>query len=168
VSALTVLGAEESPTDRAGWSYVLLSDELQRWSARPRQDRAELFRRVVFNALISNVDDHPRNHALIAPGREWRLAPAYDLTPNPRQGLEERRLAMECGRSGRVARRDNLLSQSVRFGLHADEASAVIDEMKATVARHWSAEVLRQGGSEHDCHVIEPAFHYPGFEYTSV
>jgi serine/threonine-protein kinase HipA len=167
VSALTVLDAEESPTDRAGWSYVLLSDELQRWSARAREDRLELFRRVVFNALISNVDDHPRNHAFIAPGREWRLAPAYDLTPNPRQGLEERRLAMECGRFGRVARRDNLLSQSVRFGLHADEANGVIDEMKAVVERYWRAEVLRHGGSERDCHVVEPAFHYPGFEYAS-
>lgn len=168
VSALTVLDAEESPTDRTGWSYVLLSDELQRWSSRPRPDRLELFRRVVFNALISNVDDHPRNHAFIAPGREWRLAPAYDLTPNPRQGLEERRLAMECGRFGRVARRDNLLSQSVRFGLHADEANAVIDEMKVVVARHWREEVLRKGGSERDCRVVEPAFHYPGFEYASI
>jgi serine/threonine-protein kinase HipA len=167
VSALTVLDAEESPTDRAGWSYVLLSDELQRWSARPRQDRLELFRRVVFNALISNVDDHPRNHALIAPGREWRLAPAYDLTPNPRQGQDDRRLAMECGRFGRVARRDNLLSQSVRFGIRPDEAGTVIDEMKLIVEKHWRAEVLRQGGSEHDCRVVERAFLYPGFEYAS-
>lgn len=166
-SALTVLNAEESPTDRAGWSYVLFSDELQRWSARPREDRAELFRRVVFNALISNVDDHPRNHAVLAPGREWRLAPAYDLTPNPRQGMEERRLAMDCGRMGRVARRDNLLSQAPRFGLRAEDASAVIDEMKAIVERHWRAEVLRHGGSERDCHVVEPAFLYPGFEYPT-
>ncbi|HEX2202611.1 MAG TPA: type II toxin-antitoxin system HipA family toxin [Longimicrobium sp.] len=167
VSALTVLDAEESPTDRARWSYVLLADELQRWSARPRHDRSELFRRVVLNALISNLDDHPRNHALIAPGREWLLAPAYDLTPNPRQGLEERRLAMECGRFGRTARRDNLLSQAPRFGLHPDEADAVINEMKQIVGAHWRREVLRHGGSEHDCHVIEPAFLYEGFEYES-
>jgi serine/threonine-protein kinase HipA len=167
VSALTVLDAEESPTDRAGWSYVLLADELQRWSARPRQDRPELFRRVVFNALISNLDDHPRNHALIAPGREWFLSPAYDLTPNPRQGLDGRRLAMECGRFGRLARRDNLVSRAPRFGLNPDEANAVIDEMKSIVAGHWRAEVTREGGSEHDCHVIEPAFVYPGFEYST-
>lgn len=166
-SALTVLNAEESPTDRAGWSYVLLADELRRWSGHPREDRAELFRRVVFNALISNLDDHPRNHAVIAPGRAWRLAPAYDLTPNPRQGMEERRLAMECGRFGRVARRDNLLSQAPRFGLHDDEANAVIDEMKAIVQRHWRTEAQRQGASERDCHVIEPAFAYPGFEYPT-
>lgn len=167
VSALTVLEAEESPTDRTGWSYVLLADELRRWSSRPRLDRAELFRRVVFNALISNVDDHPRNHALIAPGAGWLLAPAYDLTPNPRQGMEDRRLAMACGRFGRVARRDNLLSESRRFGLDEDEANRIIDEMKAIVSRSWRAEVVRQGGSEHDVAVVEPAFVYPGFEYAT-
>ena len=127
VSALTVLDAEDSATDRRSWSYVLLADELRRWSTRPREDRAELFRRMALNALISNVDDHPRNHALVAPAREWRLAPAYDLTPNSRQGLEERRLAMECGLLGRLATRENLLSQSPRFGLRPDEAGAVID-----------------------------------------
>lgn len=167
VSALTVLDAEESPTDRANWSYVSLADELRRWSARPRQDRLELFRRVVLNALISNLDDHPRNHALIAPGRGWILAPAYDLTPNPRHGPDERRLAMECGRFGRVARRDNLISQSVRFGLHSDEANAIIDEMKKIVDQNWRAEILRQGGSSRDCDVVEPAFLAPGFEYAT-
>jgi serine/threonine-protein kinase HipA len=166
-SALTVLDAEDTPTDRRGWSYVLLADELQRWSARPRDDRAELFRRMVFNALICNVDDHPRNHALIAPGRDWRLAPAYDLTPNSRQGTEQRRLAMECGRQGRLASRENLLSQSPRFGLNGAEANGIISEMKEIVARFWRPEVLRHGGSERDCHVIEPAFIYPGFEYAS-
>jgi len=167
VSALTVLDAEDTPTHRRNWSYVLLADELQRWSSRPRHDKAELFRRMVLNALICNVDDHPRNHAAIAPGREWRLAPAYDLTPNSRQGLEERRLAMECGRLGRLATRENLLSQSMRFGLRADEANAIVDVMAATVARFWRAEVLRHGGSERDCEVIEAAFTYPGFEYAA-
>jgi serine/threonine-protein kinase HipA len=165
VSALTVLDAEDTPTDRRNWSYVLLADELQRWSARPRDDRPELFRRMVFNALICNVDDHPRNHALIAPGRDWRLAPAYDLTPNSRQGTEERRLAMECGRMGRLASRENLVSRSPRFGLNHEEANGIVDEMTKVVARSWRPEVLRMGGSERDCDVIAPAFVYPGFEY---
>jgi serine/threonine-protein kinase HipA len=166
-SALTVLGAEDTTVDRRNWSYVLLADELQRWSARPRDDRAELFRRMVFNALICNVDDHPRNHALIAPGRDWRLAPAYDLTPNSRQGTEERRLAMECGRLGRLASRENLVSQSLRFGVNPGEANGIIDEMKEIVGRFWRAEVLRQSGSQRDCDLIAPAFVYPGFEYRS-
>lgn len=167
VSALTVLDAEDRATERTNWSYLLLADELRRWSGRPAADREELFRRVVFNALISNLDDHPRNHALIAPGREWQLAPAYDLTPQPSASLEQRDLALECGPLGRMARRDNLLAGAGRFGLDPGAAAAIIDEMKQLVAQRWRGEVLRQGGTEGDCAMIESAFVYDGFEYET-
>jgi serine/threonine-protein kinase HipA len=167
VSALTVLDADDRVTDRTAWSYVLLADELRRWSEAAAADRAELFRRVAFNALISNLDDHPRNHALIAPGQAWHLAPAYDLTPTPAVGVERRDLALACGPYGRMARRDNLLAGAPRFGLGPDEAGAIMDEVKETVQRHWRQEVLRLGGTEGDCKVIEPAFVYRGFEYET-
>lgn len=167
VSALTVLDAEDTATDRTHWSYVLLADELQRWSSRGKQDRAELFRRVVFNALISNTDDHPRNHALIAPSRDWQLAPAYDLTPDPLRSIERRDLAMVCGSFGRVARRDNLLSECERFGLQREDANAIIDEIRLVVASRWRAEVTGQGGTANDCDRIADAFAYEGFECTS-
>jgi serine/threonine-protein kinase HipA len=167
VSALTVLDAEDRVTERTNWSYLLLADELRRWSERAAMDRAELFRRVVFNALISNLDDHPRNHALIAPGEGWHLAPAYDLTPQPSIGLERRDLALECGPFGRVARRDNLLAAAPRFGLEPALAGSIIDEIQHTVMDHWRAEVRRAGGAPGDCAVIEPAFGYPGFEYRT-
>lgn len=167
VSALTVLDAEDQAAMRTNWSYLLLADELQRWSARPAEDREELFRRMAFNALISNLDDHPRNHALIAPGREWQLAPAYDLTPQPVVSLERRDLALECGPFGRMARRDNLIAGAGRFGLEQAAAGAIIDKLRRVVARHWRAEVLRHGGSEADCAAIEPAFMYPGFGYRT-
>jgi serine/threonine-protein kinase HipA len=167
VSALTVLDADDRVTDRTAWSYVSLADELRRWSERPAADRAELFRRVAFNALISNLDDHPRNHALIAPGQNWHLAPAYDLTPYPAVSLERRDLALECGPNGRMARRDNLVATAPRFGFEPGEASAVIDEIKQTVQRHWRDDVRRLGGTAGDCKVIEPAFVYPGFEYRT-
>jgi len=167
VSALTVLDADDHVTDRRAWSYVLLADELRRWSERPAADRAELFRRVTFNALISNLDDHPRNHALIAPGRDWRLAPAYDLTPQPVVSLERRDLALECGPYGRMARRDNLVAAAPRFGLELGEANGIIDEIKQVVAHHWLDDVLRLGGTAGDCSTIESAFVYPGFEYQT-
>jgi serine/threonine-protein kinase HipA len=110
VSGLTVLDLDDTVTDRRGWSYLDLADELQRWSDDPQRDKRELFRRMVFNALISNLDDHPRNHALIAPGQEWRLSPAYDLTPSRTSSLERRDLAMAAGQEGRLASRRNLLS----------------------------------------------------------
>jgi serine/threonine-protein kinase HipA len=167
VSALTVLDAEELVTDRKNWSYLLLADELRRWSERPREDRHELFRRVVFNALISNVDDHPRNHALIAPGHEWRLAPAYDLTPQPSISLERRDLALECGPLGRMARRDNLVAAAPRFGLEPDEAAGLIDHLKQVVTNEWETAVRRQGGTAADCAAIRSAFVYEGFEYPT-
>ena len=52
---------------------------------------------MVFNALRSNTDDHPRNHALIATTDKWELSPAYDLTPNPLTSPEKRDLAVTCG-----------------------------------------------------------------------
>jgi len=163
VSALTVLRAETYPTERANWSYVLLADELRRWSARPRDDRAELFRRMAFNAMVSNLDDHPRNHAVVAGGRGWRLAPAYDLTPSPVASYT-RDLALICGKEGRAARRSNLVSQPERFGIAAEEAHAIIDEVKATVAARWEAEIARHGGSTRDRERIAPAILPEGFE----
>jgi serine/threonine-protein kinase HipA len=59
LSALTLLRAEDMHTDRSKWSYVLLAEELRRISARPKDDAPELFKRMCFNALISNSDDHP-------------------------------------------------------------------------------------------------------------
>ena len=167
VSALTVLDAEDTITNRVNWSYLLLADQLQRWSAQPEKDKEELFRRVVFNALISNIDDHPRNHALIAPGVDWRLAPAYDLTPAPSHSIDVRNLALDCGLFGRMARRDNLLSGAARFGLDQQAASGIIDEIHRIVSATWSAEVRRHGASERDCLAIATAFAYAGFDFPT-
>lgn len=163
VSALTVLDAEEVQ-DRERWSYLVLSDELQRWSSRPALDRAELFSRMVLNALVTNNDDHPRNHALIAMTTDWRLSPAYDITPNPLHS-HERDLAMTCGTaSGRRATKMNLVSASARFGLRTEEAVAVVDRMRAVVSAHWEHEILSHGGSRADCEAVRPAFEIPGFD----
>ncbi|MGH7719292.1 MAG: type II toxin-antitoxin system HipA family toxin, partial [Gemmatimonadaceae bacterium] len=165
VSALTVLDADDSGADLQNWSYALLADELGRWSSRIKSDRAELFRRMVFNALVSNTDDHPRNHALVAPGREWQLAPAYDITPDPLPGRHDRDLAMVCGRYGRRARRINLVSHAPRFGLSVEAAQEVVDRMVHIVRAEWEREVRRHGASEADCAMVAPAILDEGFEY---
>src|SRR5258708_29994979 len=66
LSGLTLLRADEAANARERWSYVLMAEELRRVVAEPKKDASELFRRMAFNALISNIDDHPRNHALFA------------------------------------------------------------------------------------------------------
>ena len=166
VSALTLLRAEDTGMSRDKWSYVLLVEEVRRVCAEPGRNAAELFRRMCFNALISNIDDHPRNHALIAKDADWKLSPAYDLTPAAPIGTERRDLAMECGDAGRFANAANLLSQSARFLLEREEATAIVDTMEAQVRTAWYATARSAGVSERDCERIARAFAYPGFRHA--
>jgi len=162
-SALTLLRTEDSHRSRDKWSYVLLAEELRRVCAEPGKDAAELFRRMCFNALISNIDDHPRNHAIIAKDRDWKLSPAYDLTPTNPISLEHRDLALICGDSGRYANAENLVSQSMRFLIERDHAYAIIAEMENQVVSTWYEVSRGEGVSEQDCKQIAGAFAYPGF-----
>lgn len=167
ISALTLLRAEDTYQSRDKWSYVMLAEEVRRVCAEPAQNAGELFRRMCFNALISNIDDHPRNHALIAKEREWKLSPAYDLTPAVPVSLDRRDLAMECGDAGRFANAGNLLSQSARFLLEPGEATAMIDAMEAQVRGTWYATARAAGVTERDCEAIARAFVYPGFRQSA-
>lgn len=148
---------------RKNWSYVLLVEELRRIVAEPKKDARELFRRVCFNALISNIDDHPRNHALIAKENDWKLSPAYDLTPSVPISLERRDLAMDCGDMGRFANAKNILSQHARFLLEKVEAEKIISDMKRQIDATWYDTVRACGVSEKDAETIRGAFVYPGF-----
>jgi serine/threonine-protein kinase HipA len=118
---------------------------------------------MCFNALISNIDDHPRNHAMIAKDRDWKLSPAYDLTPSMPVSLERRDLALSCGDLGRYAHAGNLLSQSTRFYLKREEAESLIADMEKRIATSWYETAHREGVSEQDCETIKAAFVYPGF-----
>jgi serine/threonine-protein kinase HipA len=163
LSALTLLRSGDTHQDRDRWSYVLLAEELRRVSTRPETDAPELFRRMCFNALISNTDDHPRNHAVIAPDADWRLSPAYDLTPTTPVSLERRDLAMAIGDLGRYAHAENLLSQAPRFLLSKEDATGVVNRMEERVRDRWYPVAKAAGVSEADCAKISGAFAYQGF-----
>jgi serine/threonine-protein kinase HipA len=168
VSALTLLRAEETDRAREKWSYVLLAEEIRRVCTEPAHNAAELFRRMCFNALISNIDDHPRNHAVIAKASNWQLSPAYDLTPATPISTDHRDLAMACGDAGRFANAGNLLSQSARFLLQHDEALAIINNMEKQVSSTWYATARAAGVANKDCETIARAFVYPGFQQVRV
>jgi serine/threonine-protein kinase HipA len=163
ISGLTLLRADESPQTRTRWSYVVLAEELRRVVLRPKDDARELFRRMCFNALISNLDDHPRNHAFVAFDKNWTLSPAYDLTPSPVVSQDRRDLAMECGDRGRFANEGNIVSQHARFLLDLDEAMSIVTTMKDQIEKTWYGTVRASGVSENDAEAIRGAFVYPGF-----
>lgn len=165
VSALTVLQANETATDRSKWSYLLLAEAVRKISFRAKQDARELYKRMVFNALISNIDDHLRNHALLAKGTAWQLSPAYDLTPHPHPSLDRRDLALTCGRYGRYANQENLLSAASQFLLSQEEALRIIDDMHRIIKQGWYATARSAGVTVSDCDKIQSAFLYDGFFY---
>lgn len=156
VSGLTVLDAEDGYTGRERWSYLLLADELRRWSVKPDEDRRELFMRMVFNAMVTNNDDHPRNHALLRTPSGWRLSPAYDIVPTPLVSQERRDLALEVGRFGRVASLYNLLSGCSAFGLSTSEAQALIENMLGVV-KGWREFFARRHVQTRSIEMLEQA-----------
>ena len=157
VSGFTMLDADDYLLDRDRWSYLLLADQLQRWSEKPNEDRIELFRRMVFNAAVTNNDDHPRNHAVCRTRRGWHLTPAYDLVPVPLVSRERRDLAMIVGTYGRTASVYNLLSQCERFGLTVEAARGQIEAIVATV-RTWRNHFQASGVSAKDIEYVAHAF----------
>jgi serine/threonine-protein kinase HipA len=161
ISGLTLLQADETERDR--WSYISIVEEMRRIVAKPSKDAPELFRRMCFNALISNIDDHPRNHALIAKERAWNLSPAYDLMPSPVIAQDQRDLAMICGDRGRLACASNVLSQHTRFLLGPVEAKTIVDNMREQVSATWYDVVRAEGVSERNAEAIRAAFVYEGF-----
>lgn len=106
--------------------------------------------------LISNDDDHLRNHAIVHGLSGWNLSPAYDLVPHPQQS-HTRQLGLGIGKRGRIASYENALSEAARFGLNVQEAEQVALEVLDGVYA-WD-QILRESGvSEVDVTAVRSAF----------
>ncbi len=158
ISALTLLALHEQ--DSPDSSYAAISDAmgLHGVSGRIASDRNELFARMVFNILVSNDDDHLRNHAFLfdAEGGGWRLSPLYDVVPKP-QVAQERMLHLSVGPQGRLARLDNALAGAGRFGLLPPDAARIIDRVVGVV-RGWRDIFERLGVPVRECDRVVSAF----------
>ncbi|MBS0186218.1 MAG: HipA domain-containing protein [Proteobacteria bacterium] len=163
VSALSILRADDTFENRDKWSYILLAEEIRRFSQNPKKDLKELFLRICFNALISNLDDHPRNHAFIAERKNWTLSPAYDLTPSPVIANDRRDLAMICGNYGRFANAKNILTHHGRFLLTQEEATTLLEDITQKIEKSWYDITHKSGVHRSDIELIRPAFVYSGF-----
>lgn len=141
----------ESSGKRYGYtgSYVRLATELSRYSCQGAKDQMALFRRMVFNVLVSNTDDHERNHGLIAddlPG-SYRLSPAYDIVPRI-HGTTLRHQAMIIGGGSSEATKENVLEDCGAFGLYRDQASDVFEDISRKIESNWRDCVAAQGIGE--------------------
>ncbi|HVO79026.1 MAG TPA: type II toxin-antitoxin system HipA family toxin [Candidatus Bathyarchaeia archaeon] len=142
ISGLTIIGAHESESSQQ--SYRRLAEQLRLFGSDPVKDAKELWRRMVFNILCNNTDDHLRNHGFLWDGKGWRLSPGYDILPFPQVSLE-RDLAIGVGRNGRRATLRNALSDIASFGLSRQEAVPIARDMQDTVKKAWEDLFRRHG-----------------------
>ena len=159
-SAHTVLGLDSRslPGD-ARRSYLVLADHMRRWisdEAACQQDLHELWRRMAYNALVGNRDDHPRNHGLLHDGTGWRLSKAFDITPLPTfVGL----LAMNVSADGSQAcSAQSLLGSAPHFGLSLRDAVTWLGDAATHVAHHWQPTLRAVGVPAAHTGQFEPAF----------
>ena len=160
VSALTVIGCHESESrDKSYWD---IADKIKRLTPPEniKANQKELFGRMVFNILVSNDDDHLRNHAFLWNGnlKGWELSPLYDVVPRP-SFAHERNLHLGIGDKGRLATLDNALSGYSRFGLTLRDASEIIDRIWM-VTREWKSYFEEFGVPVSEIDKIAPAFRH--------
>lgn len=109
------------------FSYGFLAEFLMKYGAEPERDATELFKRMVFNVLIGNTDDHPRNHAFLYSFKDggWRLSPAFDVLPIS----SSKQHGLGIGIRGREGSIDNLISQYKRFALNKTKAVKIVNSL---------------------------------------
>ncbi len=149
VSAMTLIGAK----DMTRGSYGDIARAIRRFGPADslEGDLAELFRRMVFNILCNNSDDHLRNHGFLfdPASRMWRLSPVYDLVPQPQWTQDETsRLTLDVGQQGAVATIENALSRTADFGLKREVAEKIALEMARTIRNYWQDEHQKAGVPE--------------------
>jgi serine/threonine-protein kinase HipA len=155
LSAMSMLGAKDSETH----SYLEMADVLTQYGAEANRDMAELWRRIVFTVLISNTDDHLRNHAFLYTGPEgWRLSPAYDLNPVP-VDVRPRVLSTSINLDDSTASLEIAFEVAEYFRLSLIRARAIAAEVGTAGAR-WRVEAQRLGLSAPECDRMSSAFEH--------
>jgi serine/threonine-protein kinase HipA len=153
-SAMTML--EASDGDQR--SYPEIAGVIEERSPAATADLRQLWRRIAFSILISNTDDHLRNHGFLHErGDSWALSPAFDLNPNPEPGPKELSTAIDF--SDTHASIDTLMDVAEYFRLNAGEATDVLTQVTSTVGR-WRAVAATHGLQQADIDAMEPAFEH--------
>jgi serine/threonine-protein kinase HipA len=140
-------------------SYPEIVDALAEHGARPKQDAHALYRRVVFNVLISNVDDHLRNHGFLWLDRNgWSLSPAYDLNPTPAEA-KARILTTNIDLEEGTCSLDLVESASEYFNLSLASARDIIKEVALATSK-WRAVAKKVGARRAEIDRLSSAFEH--------
>ena len=139
-------------------SYTEIIDVMRSNCENFIEDARQLWRRLVFNHLITNVDDHLQNIGFLYSGNnQWRLAPAFDLNPFPDKDRESKTWLSED--SGPISSTQQMLDQAARFELSHPQAQSILEEVTTAVKR-WKdvATSVEVGLQTHELNDFKPAF----------
>lgn len=155
LSAMSMLNAH----DRETRSYLEIKDSLIEYGARTTKDLKELWQRIVLNIMISNIDDHLRNHGFLYEGTlGWRLSPIYDLEPTPEQ-IKARFLKTNINEDDNTASLELAYEVAEDFGLNISEARKIAKAVVEAV-KDWKKEALRFGASKQEIDFMNSAFEH--------
>ena len=157
VSAATLLGVESAGPEEHYYTEIV--DAVRMHGAAVRDDLEELWRRMAFGILITNVDDHLRNHGFLhAEAGLWRLAPAFDLNPFPDRARELKTwVSAETGPEATV---EALMSVRAYFQIPAKRAKEILAEVERAVAG-WRKVARALGMTDRDLDDFADAFEHP-------
>jgi serine/threonine-protein kinase HipA len=159
LSAMAMLGAK----DGEGGSYPEMVDALARHGADAKRDARALYRRVAFNVLVSNVDDHLRNHGFLRMERGgWTLSPAYDLNPVPAD-LKARVLTTNIDLEESTCSIDLLEASAGYFSLSLGEARVILKEVAAATSI-WRDVARQVGAPAKEIHRMASAFEHDALQ----
>jgi serine/threonine-protein kinase HipA len=159
ISAMSMLGSKDNETR----SYLEIVDALRQHGAAPKADMEALWRRIVFNILISNTDDHLRNHGFLYAGQEgWRLSPAYDLNPVPTD-IKPRVLATAINEEDNTASLALAMDVAGYFDLDAAKAREVAAQVGKATSK-WRDKAAGHGLVKSEIDRMASAFEHEDAE----
>lgn len=152
-SAMTLLGYSDGASHAEGVSYLELTEWIMRNCDDTDRNLEQLWRRIVFNIAVSNCDDHLRNHGFLLGARGWQLSPAYDINPDE-NGMG---LKLNISENDNSLDFDLALSVAKYFGLSSERASAILNEIRASVSG-WQKAATRFGIPRSEQEMVARAF----------
>lgn len=163
ISAATMLGVDTS--DGSEHSYTEIVDALRQHGAQPQTDIEELWRRIAFSILITNVDDHLHNHGFLHTQLgQWKLAPAFDVNPFPERVRELKTWISED--TGPAASVEALMSVAPYFRIDRDAAIRILAEVERATSR-WRQVGHSIGISNRELDQFVDAFENPEREIAT-